>query len=193
MRSESSRPYAFGNSCSASGPRTYVVCGLRTPGFKPDCATSRSRSRLARCARTALSVRCNSSANSLTVHSRARRSSRIFPRVLLNNRSRQPICFIQLNVMKVRSKSKKCLTNFRLALCPTITVVKRLGCLEGANDLGRHASSLSRPTSILLVAGQNIGRLEARRHSQVRRGESVLWRTRCLTSDELREEQQRVC
>ena len=114
IRSETSRPYAFGNICSESGPRPYVACGLRTPGFMPDCVTSLSRSRLARCARTALSVRFNFSASSLTVHSRVRKSSRIFPRVLLNNRSRQPICFIDLKIMRIPSKSKECLTNSRL-------------------------------------------------------------------------------
>jgi hypothetical protein len=111
MRSDTSRPYAFGNNCSASGPRAYVMCGLRIPGFRPDCVTSLSRSRLARCARTALSVRCNSSASSFTVRSRVRRRSRIFPLVLLNNRSRQPICFIDSKIMRIPSKSKKCLTN----------------------------------------------------------------------------------
>ncbi len=116
MRRETSRPYAFGNSCSASEPRAYVVCGLRIPGFSPDWVTSLSRSRLVRCARTALSVRRKASARSFTVHSRVRRSSRILPRVLLNNRSRQPICFIKSTVMNVRRKSKKCLTNSRLAM-----------------------------------------------------------------------------
>lgn len=96
MRSETNRPYAFGNICSASGPRLYVVCGLRTPRFMPDWITSLSRSKLARCARTALSVRFNFSASSFTVHSPVRRRLRIFPLVLLNNRSRQPICVIYL-------------------------------------------------------------------------------------------------
>ncbi len=94
MRSETSRPYAFGNNCSASEPRAYVAWGFRKPGFMPEWTTSLSRSRLARCARTALSVRRNSSASSFTVLSRVRKRSRILPRVLLNNRSRQPICFI---------------------------------------------------------------------------------------------------
>ena len=67
MRSETSRPYAFGNNCSASGPRAYVAWGFRKPGFMPEWTTSLSRSRLARCARTALSVRRNSSASSFTV------------------------------------------------------------------------------------------------------------------------------
>ena len=116
IKSETSLPYAFGKSCSASGPRIYVVCGLRMPGFVPDCTTSLSRSRLARCARTALSVRRNSAARSFTVHSRVRRSSRIFPRVLLNNRSRQPICFIKSKMMDVNRKSKDCLTNSSLAV-----------------------------------------------------------------------------
>jgi hypothetical protein len=31
--------------------------------------------------------------------------------VLLNNRSRQPICFTNSNIMRIPSKSKKCLTN----------------------------------------------------------------------------------
>jgi hypothetical protein len=111
MRSETSRPYAFGNNCSASGPRAYVTCGLRTPGFMPDWDTSLSRSRLARCARTALSVRRSSAASSFTVRSLVRRRSRTFPLVLLNNRSRQPICFIGSKIMRIQSKSKECLTN----------------------------------------------------------------------------------
>jgi hypothetical protein len=41
----------------------------------------------------------------------SRRSSRIFPRVLLNSRSRQPICFIDSKIMSIPSKSKDCLTN----------------------------------------------------------------------------------
>jgi len=110
MRSETSRPYAFGNNCSASSPRAYVVCGLRTPGFMPDWETSLSRSRLARCARTALSGKRNSAASSLTVRSLVRKSSRIFPLVVLNNRSRQPICFIDSKIMRIPSKSKECLT-----------------------------------------------------------------------------------
>ncbi len=117
MRRETNRPYAFGNNCSASGPRAYVMCGLRTPGFMPDWHTSLSRSRLARCARTALSVRRSSAASSLTVRSLVRRSSRIFPLVLLNNRSRQPICFIDLKIMRIRIKSKHCLTNSRGPCC----------------------------------------------------------------------------
>lgn len=36
-------------------------------------------------------------ASSFTVHSPARKRSRILPRVLLNNRSRQPICLIKPN------------------------------------------------------------------------------------------------
>ena len=111
ISSETSRPYAFGNNCSASGPRAYVVCGLRTPGFMPDCDTSLSRSRLARCARTALSVSRSSAASSFTVPSLVRKRSRIFPLVLLNNRSRQPICFIDLKMMTIPSKSKEYLTN----------------------------------------------------------------------------------
>ena len=111
ISSETSRPYAFGNNCSASGPRAYVVCGLRTPGFMPDWNTSLSRSRLARCARTALSVRRTSAASSFTVRSFVRKRSRIFPLVLLNNRSRQPICFINSKIMRIPSKSKERLTN----------------------------------------------------------------------------------
>ncbi len=114
MRSETKRSYAFGKACSDSGPRTYVVCGLRIPGLMPDCTTSLSRSKLARCARTALSVRSSSAASSFTVHSRVRRSSRIFPRVLLNRLSRQPIYFINLKIMCIPIKSKECLTNSRL-------------------------------------------------------------------------------
>ena len=120
MRSETNRPYAFGNNCSASGPRAYVVCGLRTPGFMPDWDTSLSRSRLAKCARTALSVKRNCAASSFTVRSLVRRRSRIFPLVLLNNRSRQPICFIDLKIMRISSKSKECLTNSRLMRCRAV-------------------------------------------------------------------------
>ena len=125
MRSETSRPYAFGNNCSASGPRAYVAWGFRKPGFMPEWTTSLSRSRLARCARTALSVRRNSSASSFTVLSRVRKSSRILPRVLLNNRSRQPICFIKSKIMDARRKSKKCLTNSRLMMFPVMAVCGR--------------------------------------------------------------------
>jgi len=110
IRRETSCPYALGNICSASGPRAYVACGLRMPGFMPDWVTSLSRSRLARCARTALSVRCNFSASSFTVHSWVRRRLRILPLVVLNNRSRQPICFIDSKIMRIPSKSKECLT-----------------------------------------------------------------------------------
>ena len=122
MRSETSRPYAFGNNCSASEPRAYVAWGFRKPGFMPAWTTSLSRSRLARCARTALSVRRNSSASSFTVLSRVRSSSRIFPRVLLNNRSRQPICFIKSKIMDVRRRSKECLTNSRLAVSLAVCI-----------------------------------------------------------------------
>ncbi len=111
ISSETSCPYAFGNNCSASGPSAYVACGLRTPGFMPDWDTSLSRSRLARCARTALSVRRSSAASSFTVRSLVRKRSRIFPLVLLNNRARQPICFTDLKMMTIPSKSKECLTN----------------------------------------------------------------------------------
>ena len=122
MRSETSRPYAFGNNCSASGPRAYVAWGFRKPGFMPEWTTSLSRSRLARCARTALSVRRNSSASSFTVLSRVRKRSRILPRVLLNNRSRQPICFIKSKIMDVRRKSKDCLTNSQLAVSLAVCI-----------------------------------------------------------------------
>ena len=110
IRRETSRPYALGNICSASGPRAYVACGLRMPGFMPDWVTSLSRSRLARCALTALSVRCNFSASSFTVHSCVRRRLRILPLVVLNNRSRQPIYFIDSKIMRIPSKSKEYLT-----------------------------------------------------------------------------------
>ena len=50
------------------------------------------------------------------------KSSRILPRVLLNNRSRQPICFIKLKIMDVRRKSKDCLTNSRLAVCLAVCI-----------------------------------------------------------------------
>ena len=106
MRSETSRPYAFGNNCSASEPRAYVAWGFRKPGFMPEWTTSLSRSRLARCARTALSVRRNSSASSFTVLSLVHKRSRILPRVLLNNRSRQPICFIKSKIMRHQEKVK---------------------------------------------------------------------------------------
>ena len=130
MRSDTNRPYALGKSCSASGPRAYVVWGLRTPGLNPDCATSLSRSRLARCARTALSVRCNVSASSFTVHSRARSRSRIFPRVLLNNLSRQPMFFITSKIKEIQIKSKICWTNSRLMLWVAVAVRRwgLIGC-----------------------------------------------------------------
>jgi hypothetical protein len=34
----------------------------------------------------------------------------------LNNRSRQPICFIESKIMDARRKSKTCLTNSRLVV-----------------------------------------------------------------------------
>jgi len=86
-------PYAFGKICSASAVSPYVVWGFRNPCCIPDWQPRPSRSRLVRCARTALSVRRNASANSLTVRSLPRSNRRILPRVLSSNRVRQPRFF----------------------------------------------------------------------------------------------------
>jgi hypothetical protein len=40
----------------------------------------------------------------------------------LNNRSRQPICFIKLKIMDVRRKSKERLTNSRLAVSLAVSI-----------------------------------------------------------------------
>ena len=109
IRRETSRPYALGNICSASGPR--AVRGVRFANAGLDVGPgSLSRSRLARCASTGLSVRCNFSASSFTVHSCVWRRLRILPLVVLNNRSRQPIYFIDSKIMRIPSKPKECLT-----------------------------------------------------------------------------------
>jgi hypothetical protein len=47
---------------------------------------------------------------------------RIFPRVLLNNRARQPICFIKSKIMDARRKSKECLTNSRLVVSLAVCI-----------------------------------------------------------------------
>ena len=62
--------------------RLRLARGLRLP----DCWTSPSRSRLERCERTALSVRLNASASSLTVASPLRSSPTTCPRVLERKR-----------------------------------------------------------------------------------------------------------
>lgn len=49
--------YAFGNNCSASGVRSYAYAGLLALRRTPRCSTRPSRSSVAICARTALSVK----------------------------------------------------------------------------------------------------------------------------------------
>ena len=101
--SSSNRPYDFGNTSSTAAVTAHTTCGFRVPPRVPAATTKPSRSRLMRCARTALSVSLSSDASSSTVRSRCRSKLRICPRVLSRSRFRHGEFFKLLKIRAPRT------------------------------------------------------------------------------------------